>query len=69
MLKVYTCKTFSGKRPVPTAAVIVAESKEEAAILLNERISEWTKNKVGPSEIEEFLHKTKKVVILSDGEY
>ena len=69
MLRIYFCKDFTGKRPIPTAGVIVAESKEEAADLLNEQISSWTKDKVTPSSIVEVKRKTKKVIILSDGDY
>jgi hypothetical protein len=39
-MNVYTCKTFTGHWPVGTAAVVHAETKEQAAEILNDELHE-----------------------------
>lgn len=69
MLKVYTCNSFRGHWPVGSAAVVIAESEEEAAKMLEERLSEiGLKQDVDESQMIQ-ASTEKQVIILCDGEY
>lgn len=67
-MKIYTCTSFVGHYPVGTAAVVRANSKEEAAHLLEIALTAHSlPQKVAPEQMEE-LPKLG-VVILADGNY
>lgn len=69
MLKVYTCNSFSGHWPVGSAAVVIAESDEEAAKMLEERLSEiGLKQDIDESQMIQ-ASTEKQVIILCDGDY
>lgn len=69
MLKVYTCNSFSGHWPVGSAAVVIAESDEEAAKMLEERLSEiGLKQDIDESQMIQ-ASTEKQVIILCDGDH
>ncbi len=68
-MKVFTCTTFEGKFPVPVAAVIVAETQQQAADMLNE----WQRKEGRDADVElqemiEMQTDAPMVVMLSNGE-
>lgn len=66
-MKVFTNKSFKGHWPVPTAAVVIADSRGEAAILLEDMLrSVGLEQRVEPQEMDEM---TSGVAILSNGDY
>lgn len=66
-MAVFTNNTFKGRWPVPTAAVVIADSRGEAAILLEDMLrSIGLEQRVEPQEMDEM---TSGVAILSDGDY
>jgi len=69
MMKIFTSNDFHGMYPVPTAAVIIANSKEEAAGMLTMELSSRGLKQNGPFTLEELNTDIKKVTILADGNY
>lgn len=71
-LKVFYTDDFKGHYPVGTSAIVLAETKEEAKLLLDEELRKvglLEKNKDG-YEIYELPHKGKPVaLIINDGDY
>lgn len=66
-MRVFTNNVFQGRWPVPTAAVVIADSRDEAAILLEDMLrSIGLEQRVEPEEMDEL---TSGVAILSDGNY
>lgn len=66
-MKVFTNKTFNGFYPVGTAAVVIADSRGEAALLLEDMLrSIGLEQAVEPQEMDEL---TSGVAILNDGNY
>lgn len=69
-LKVYTNNQFTGHYAVGTAAVIVAESIEQAVIILNEALDKLHLPKTATvANTKELLVLLPVVRILQDGEY
>ena len=66
----YTNKTFKGYYPVGTAAVVKANSREEAAQLLNNELQTMGLETISPEEMIDITHgKLPEVFILNDGNY
>lgn len=69
-LGVYVCNQFTGYWPVGTAAVVVAESQEHAAKLLNEQLlSQGLKGDADANAMALVMQTSPQVVILCDGNY
>lgn len=69
-MKVWANNTFKGHNPVGSAAVVVAESQEEAAGMLAMALDAvWLKQDVDPESMKEIPLGQKGVNILVDGEY
>lgn len=69
-MNIYTCHTFKGHWPVPTAAVVVANSSEMAAALLNESLEQaGLSGDVLPDQMDLLDTRLPAVKILSDGNY
>lgn len=69
-MKVFTCNSFRGYYPVPTAAVVVAHSKEFAKAILEEGLSKYGLHQDIPlNEIKEIQTTQNEVIILSAGDY
>ncbi len=68
-MKIWTNNEFAGHWPVGTAAVVVAETPEDAAEYLNMFLAE---RGLGPCEAKQFKEmpfEDGQVAILSDGNY
>jgi hypothetical protein len=69
-LRVWTCTTFGGRYPVPTAALVVAPDSEDAARILNRELE-----RIGlKPDVEACNMKPQPLLygwvdMLSDGEY
>lgn len=69
-MKVYTCKSFSGHWPVGTAAVVVAETADDAADFLEHALEKiGLAQLVSNDEMIELSMKEGTVTILCDGDY
>lgn len=69
-MNVYTHNGFNGHWPVPTAAVVVANSREEAAQLLGAALeSRGLGQKIDKDDFVQVEVGASAAVILSDGEY
>lgn len=68
-LKIYTNTEFPGIWPVGTAAVIVAESPEQASELLKQNLLPENAEDVRPDQFIEINTKEAKAYVLCDGEY
>lgn len=69
-MKVFTNNSFLGHWPTGSAAVVVAESKEEAAnALCNTLIGMGLAQPVKPDDMIEVDASQPSVIILHDGEY
>jgi hypothetical protein len=69
-MKAWTCTDFQGHWPVPTAAVIVAETARRAAQLLNrELVRNNLPRGVTSKSMKEIDLSKENAVILSDGQY
>lgn len=69
-MKVFTSKQFEGHWPVPVAAVIVAETIEDAATALSIALTQHGLTQVvKPEQLVELNTEQAHVVVLSDGEY
>lgn len=69
MLKLYTCNEFDGHWPVGSAAVVIAESKNEAADMLEVKLeSIGLKQKIDSGTMVEVLM-MKQAIALCDGNY
>ena len=69
-MNVYTNITFTGHWPVGTAAVVVANTQEQAAFLLEEELEKiGLKQKIDPKEMERISTYRPKTIILQDGNY
>ncbi len=65
---IFTSTDFTGHYPVPVAAVVVADSEEEARQLLNDALrTRGLPGDVGAVQLVE--DKPRNVIVLSDGEY
>lgn len=66
-MAVFTNNTFKGRWPVPTAAVVIADSAGEAALILEDMLrSIGLEQKIEAQEMDELKDC---VAILSDGDY
>ncbi len=69
-MKVWTTTQFEGFWPVGVSAVVVADTAEQAAFLLNEELVKKGLQKTAKAEGFKPLHTNKpKVEILQDGDY
>jgi len=71
-MKVFTCNNFSGHYPVGTAAVVIAETREEAAEDLNHKLKSQHSlpGDAKPEDMIEFPSDCRESVrILCDGNY
>jgi len=70
-MKVWTNNRFQGVWPIPTAVVIVAETRERAKILLRRELKkrEIFQADATRLKVKELLMDEEEVVILSDGDY
>lgn len=69
-MRIFTCNSFRGHWPVPTAAVVIAEDVNEAAELLEAELAkQGLKQDISTGEIVEISIAGKAVHVLSDGEY
>lgn len=69
-MKVFTCKGFRGHNPVGTAAVVVAQSAEEAALLLTGHLHAiGLPQTIEASRMEEVKTDSLHVRVLCDGDY
>lgn len=67
---VYTCTCFEGHWPVGVSAVVVAESRAEAAKLLEAELAKQGLAQDVPAEyLEELDESESKAVVLQNGEY
>lgn len=68
-MKVWTTVKFAGHNPVGTAAVVAAETAEDAAYYLNDALSDLELGSVTPDDMEEFEVVDGQYSILADGNY
>lgn len=69
-LGVYVCNQFTGHYPVGTAAVVVAESQEHAATLLNDQlVIQGLKGDANANMMALVMQTSPQAVILCDGNY
>ncbi len=69
-MKVYTCTTFEGHYPVGSAAVIVAESEEQARELLDAELKRHGLKHSTPDDALELLDTSRsQAIVLNDGDY
>ena len=70
-MKIFTCNDFKGHYPVGSAAVIVANNKTDAFIMLLERLLEYglIQDEVNPPTLTEIDPLERGVTILDDGNY
>lgn len=67
---VYVCNQFTGHYPVGTAAVVVAESQQHAAELLNQQLRrQGLPGDANSNMMVLVVQKTPQAVILCDGNY
>lgn len=68
-MKIYTCK-FDGYYPVGACAVIVADNRTDALIMMMEKLIEMGLHKENePIELVEVTQEEKQVIVLLDGDY
>lgn len=69
-MNIYTCTSFEGHWPVGSAAVVVAESADGAAELLNAELrSRGLKDNLNTGDFELVDTATPKAIVLCDGNY
>lgn len=69
-LGVYVCNQFTGHYPTGVAAVVVAESQEHAAQLLNEQLRlEGLSGDANSNMMALVMQESPQAVILCDGNY
>ena len=69
-MNVYSCTAFTGHWPVPTAAVVVANTKEEAATMLEGVLAMGgLTQSVEPESMKIVDPSAPHVELLSDGQY
>lgn len=68
-MKIFTSNNFHWLWPVPTAAIILADTKEEAEHMLIAELATRGIKQRSPLSVEELTVDYKKVVILSEGNY
>ena len=69
-MKVFTNKTFDGFYPVGSAAVVIADNKEEAAGRLSHQLNHMGMlQSINPDDMIEVNVDSAKVIILCDGNY
>ncbi len=66
-MKAFTNNTFKGRWPVPTAAVVYADSAGDAAMILEAMLDSAGLTQHVPSS--DMIELTSSGVILSDGDY
>ena len=67
-MKLFTCTDHEGMYPVPTASLVIADSKLEAYDLMYKELHKRNLHNVGFT-LQEVDIKVKKAIILSDGDY
>ncbi|MGL5736475.1 MAG: hypothetical protein ACRCYS_16560, partial [Beijerinckiaceae bacterium] len=67
--RVWTCTGFEGFWPVGTAAVVVADSAEEAAVLLTEQVTPIKRQTVLPEDLREVDLTQPQAIVLNNGDY
>lgn len=69
-MKVWTNKKFSGHYPVGTAAVVVADTVEQAAEVLNDALETYGLSRTAtPDQFEHLPTNRQTAMILCDGNY
>lgn len=68
-MRVWTCTDFTGHWPVGVAAVVVAETAEQAAAMLSREVSAITPQAVDVASLVELDTRAPCAVILNDGDY
>lgn len=69
-MNVYTHTGFTGHWPVPTAAVVVANSREEAAQLLSAALQDrGLAQEIDKANFDQVEVGASAAIVLSDGEY
>jgi len=69
-VKVWTCTEFAGHYPVGTAAIVVAETAEQAADELNRELRRrCLSGAVTHEQMREFETETPGALVLADGDY
>ena len=69
-MKVYYCKSFTGRYPVGTAAIILANNIVEAKKLLEiELTNHGLEQEISYSQIMEIDRSRPQALILNDGDY
>ncbi len=68
-MKVWSHNKFKGHWPVGTAAVVVAETREEAGFILNEELDRRGLRFCDPDQFEEIPFEAGTVRVLCDGDY
>lgn len=68
MMKIFYNNTFVGCYPTPTAAVIIAESRERAIELLNDELSRHGLQNI-VRDVTEIDCLTERAIIIQDGDY
>lgn len=69
-MNVYTITGFHGHWPVGTAAVVVARDRDQAVLLLNDRLETLgLKQDAGKANIELVSLDAPAVLVLCDGDY
>ena len=69
-MNVYYCKTFKGHYPVGTSAVIVAETDEDAWVMLDrELIASGLRGLTEKDELVQLNLRREYVTILNNGDY
>lgn len=69
-MRVWTITGFKGKQPTGTAAVVIADTAEYAALLLNAALAEaGLPRSVKPEDFTYQSPRNPRAVILCDGDY
>ena len=68
-MKVWTHNKFKGHWPVGSAAVVIADTREEAGFILNEQLDRMGLPFCDPDQFEEVPLENGVVRILWDGDY
>jgi hypothetical protein len=68
-MKLYTCIDFKGQWPVPVAAVVLAETEEQARELLKKELINYHLGEQDDFTLIKIPQTKCQAVILSDGDY
>lgn len=68
-MAVWTCNDFEGLYPVGTAAVVVADTEDQARRLLDDELTHRSLKQLQPYRLVPLDISTPQVVLLADGDY